>query len=186
MEVVDLSLIGARFVTPRRYGDDRGFFSEVYNLRQFAENGIEHAFVQDNHSYSAAKGTVRGLHYQAPPFAQTKLVRVLAGSIYDVIVDVRKGSPNFGQHIGVHLDTTGSQLLVPKGFLHGFITLEPDTHVLYKVDAYYSAEADGCVKWDDPDLGIDWGPAAENATLSDKDRNASSYNNFQTPFVFEA
>lgn len=185
MEVVELALIGARLIKPKRFGDERGFFSETYNRRQFVEHGITHDFVQDNHSLSATVGTLRGLHYQAPPAAQTKLVRVLAGAIYDVIVDVRRGSPTYGQHIGVHLDPAGDQLLVPKGFLHGFITLEPDTQVLYKVDDYYSAEADGCVRWDDPVLNIEWGGAARTPTLSDKDRKAPSFDQFKTPFVFE-
>lgn len=185
MEVVELGLPGARLVKPRRFGDDRGFFSETYNRRLFAEHGIDHDFVQDNHSLSVTKGTVRGLHYQAPPAAQTKLIRVLTGAIYDVIVDVRRGSPAYGQHVGVRLDTDGAQLLVPKGFLHGFITLEPDTQVVYKVDDYYSAQADGSIRWDDPDLGIDWGEGASQAILSDKDAQAPSFGSFQTPFVFE-
>ena len=185
MEVVNLELPGARLIRPRRFGDERGFFCETYNRHVFAECGVSHDFVQDNHSFSAQVGTVRGLHYQAPPFAQTKLVRVLAGAIRDVIVDVRRGSPCFGRHVGVRLDTTGDQLLVPQGFLHGFITLEPNTEVLYKVDAYYSADSDGSVLWNDPDLNIDWGQSAAIPTLSAKDISASSFKGFDSPFVFE-
>ena len=185
MEVVDLELPGARLIRPRRFGDDRGYFCEAYNRRVFAECGVSYDFVQDNHSLSVQAGKVRGLHYQAPPFAQAKLVRVLAGAIHDVIVDVRRGSPCFGRYLGVRLDTTGDQLLVPQGFLHGFITLVPDTQVLYKVDAYYSADSDGAVLWNDPDLNIDWGPAAVTPTLSNKDMNAPSFSEFNSPFVFE-
>ena len=172
-------------MTPRRFGDDRGFFSETYNERSFAEAGIDVRFVQDNHSYSAQRGTVRGLHYQAPPHAQAKLVRVAQGRIYDVAVDARKGSPTFGQHVGATLTAEGGeQIFVPAGFLHGFITLEPDTHVLYKVDDYYSKACDGAVRFDDPALAIDWGDLARSPVLSEKDAAAPSWAEFSSPFVY--
>ncbi len=185
MKVVNLELNGAKLLTPRRFEDERGYFSESYNKALLAKFGIEIDFVQDNHSVSVPVGTVRGLHYQSPPFAQAKLVRVLSGAIRDVIVDVRVGSPTFGQHLSVDLDSkTGSQLLVPAGFLHGFITLETHTEVLYKVDAYYSAECDGSVLWNDPSLGIDWGKAAVAVALSAKDRAATRFEDFKSPFVY--
>jgi dTDP-4-dehydrorhamnose 3,5-epimerase len=185
MQLVNLELPGAKLLTPRRFSDDRGFFSETYNKAQWAAQGVDTDFVHDNHSKSIQLGTLRGLHYQAPPYAQTKLVRVVSGAIRDVIVDVRIGSPSFGQHLAIELDSdTGAQLLVPIGFLHGFITLEPDTEVVYKVDAHYSAECDGAVLWNDPALGIDWGGAAATAVLSDKDRAAKRFEDFQSPFVY--
>lgn len=185
MLVQALGIPDVLVVTPRRFGDDRGFFSETYNERSFAEAGIDVRFVQDNHSYSAQRGTVRGLHYQAPPHAQAKLVRVAQGRIYDVAVDARKGSPTFGQHVGATLTAEGGeQIFVPAGFLHGFITLEPDTHVLYKVDDYYSKACDGAVRFDDPALAIDWGDLARSPVLSEKDAAAPSWAEFSSPFVY--
>jgi dTDP-4-dehydrorhamnose 3,5-epimerase len=183
IDVKKTSLDGVVIITPARFGDDRGFFSETYNERRFQEAGIDARFVQDNHSRSANKGTVRGLHYQAPPFAQAKLVRVTAGKILDVAVDARPSSPTFGKHVCVELSAeNGAQLFVPEGFLHGFVTLEPDTHVIYKVNNYYDRESDGAVRWDDPSLAVNWGIGAKEATLSAKDAEAPFWNDFVSPF----
>lgn len=183
LEVEKTALDGVVVLTPKRFADARGFFTETYNARRFSEAGVAVDFMQDNHSFSAKAGTVRGLHFQAPPFAQSKLVRVLRGAIIDVAVDARKASPSYGQWVGVELSAdNGKQIFVPQGFLHGFITLEPDTDVAYKVDAYYDKASDGAVKWDDPDLAIDWGPTAKDASLSDKDAGAQSWANFTSPF----
>lgn len=171
LEVVTTALAGVLVLTPKRFGDARGFFSEVYSRQRYRDAGVTAEFIQDNHSYSGPAGTVRGLHFQRPPFAQAKLVRVLRGVILDVVVDLRRGSPTYGRHVAVPLSAADwNQLFVPAGFAHGFCTLEPDTEVFYKVDAYYSAEHDGGILWNDPALGIDWPVAAEAALLSDKDR----------------
>ncbi|OYW61959.1 MAG: dTDP-4-dehydrorhamnose 3,5-epimerase [Bosea sp. 12-68-7] len=165
------ALPDVKIIQPKRFGDHRGFFSETYSRSAFAEAGITLAFVQDNHSLSAAVGTLRGLHFQAPPFAQDKLVRVPRGRILDVAVDIRASSPDFGRFVAVELSAENwRQLLVPAGFAHGFITLEPGTEVIYKVSAPYSPEHDRGLAFDDPALGIDWGLPAERLTLSDKDR----------------
>ena len=183
LKVESLAIPDVKLVTPPRFGDDRGFFSETYNAQRFREAGIDADFVQDNHSLSAQKGTVRGLHFQAPPFAQAKLVRVLRGAIIDVAVDVRKGSPTYGQWVSAELSAAnGVQIFVPRGFLHGFATLEPDTEIAYKVDNYYSKECDGSVLWCDETLGIDWGVPVADAVLSDKDAKAQSFAGFETPF----
>ncbi|WP_454193585.1 dTDP-4-dehydrorhamnose 3,5-epimerase [Paenibacillus sp. Marseille-Q7038] len=169
MKVTELKLDGATIIKPVVHGDNRGFFMESYNEQAFKHNGIHHIFIQDNHSLSAETGVLRGLHYQLNPKAQTKLVRVLSGAIYDVIVDIRKNSPTFGQWVGVILSEDNKhQLLVPKGFAHGFCTLVPNTQVLYKVDEYYSPENDRGIIWSDPSLGIDW--PTTNPILSDKDK----------------
>lgn len=158
-----------KLITNRRFADDRGFFCETWNSRDFKEAGITLDFVQDNEALSHKKGTIRGLHYQLPPFAQDKLVRVLRGSVYDVAVDLRRGSPTFGQHIAVTLtDREPTQLLVPAGFAHGYCTLEPDTVVAYKVTAFYSKESERGILWNDPALKIAW-PVTE-AVVSDKDQ----------------
>ncbi|WDI32461.1 dTDP-4-dehydrorhamnose 3,5-epimerase [Hyphococcus flavus] len=183
MDVQSLAIPEVKLITPRRFSDDRGFFSETYNARAFAQAGVDCAFVQDNHSYSAKTGTVRGLHYQAPPHAQSKLVRVLRGSIIDVAVDARKSSPTYGQWVKAELSAeNGVQIFVPKGFLHGFITLEPETEVAYKVDAFYDGPSDGSVKWNDPDLGIDWGVSDKDTSLSDKDASAPAWAAFKSPY----
>jgi len=183
LKVESLAIQDVKLVTPARFGDDRGFFSETYNAQRFKDAGIEADFIQDNHSLSAQRGTVRGLHFQAPPFAQSKLVRVLRGTILDVAVDVRKGSPTYGKWVSAELSAeNGVQIFVPRGFLHGFVTLEPDTEIAYKVDNYYSKECDGAVLWNDPALGIDWGIPANEAVLSDKDAAAQSFAEFETPF----
>ncbi len=176
-------LDGVLILTPKRFSDDRGFFSEVYNARTLREAGLDEVFVQDNHSYSVAPGTVRGLHYQAPPRAQGKLVRVSRGSVIDVAVDIRKGSPSFGEHVAMTLSAeNGAQLYVPAGFLHGFATLEPHTEVQYKVTDFYAAEQDGAVLWNSPELAIDWGVDPQKAVLSDKDARAAPWAEFETPF----
>lgn len=173
MQVRHLGLDGVFEISPRKFGDERGFFSETYNARSFAEAGIDLTFVQDNHSYSAAKGVVRGLHYQLPPFAQDKLVRVTRGAILDVAVDIRKSSPNFGKWVALEVSADKwNQILVPKGFAHGFITLSENTEVIYKVTDYYSPEHDRSIRFDDPAIGIDWPVPSSGVQLSDKDQKA--------------
>ncbi|MBU2999814.1 dTDP-4-dehydrorhamnose 3,5-epimerase [Roseovarius nubinhibens] len=186
MEITQTDLPGVLILTPRRFADARGFFSESWNQRVMEEAGVEIAFVQDNHSLSRDVGTVRGLHFQSPPHAQAKLVRCGRGALYDVAVDVRRGSPSYGKWVGVELSAdNGRQLLIPAGFLHGFVTRAPDTEVIYKCSDFYAPECDGAVRFDDPDLGIDWGIEASAAVLSDKDRAAQSFAAFDTPFVWE-
>lgn len=169
MNVTPLKLTDAYVLEPVVHGDHRGFFIESYNDSLFKQHGITYNFIQDNQSLSAEAGVLRGLHYQLNPKAQTKLIRVLTGAIYDVIVDIRKSSPSFGQWVGVILsEHNHRQLLVPKGFAHGFCTLVPNTQVLYKVDEYYSPENDRGILWNDPALGIDW--PTSKPILSDKDQ----------------
>lgn len=173
MQVRSLGLDGVLEISPRKFGDDRGFFSETYNAKSFAEAGIDLTCVQDNHSYSAAKGVVRGLHYQLPPFAQDKLVRVTRGAILDVAVDIRKSSPTFGKWVALEVSAEKwNQILVPKGFAHGFITLVENTEVIYKVTEYYSPEHDRSIRFDDPAIGIDWPISSSSVQLSDKDQKA--------------
>lgn len=184
MEVERLEIPEILVLTPRRFADDRGFFVETYNSSRLAATGVESVFVQDNMSYSKAAGTLRGLHYQRPPFAQAKLVSVLKGRIFDVAVDVRRGSPTYGRHAAIELSAdSGQQIFVPAGFLHGFLTLEPDTIVAYKVDAGYSAEADGSIRWNDPDLAIAW-PKTDALILSPKDASAPPFATFESPFNY--
>lgn len=160
-------------VRPRKFGDARGFFSETFSARALAEHGLRYDFVQDNQSFSAERGVLRGLHYQLPPYAQTKLVRVVRGAIFDVAVDIRRGSPSFGKWIGLEVSAERwNQILVPAGFAHGFVTLEPGTEVAYKVDAYYSPEHDRGISHADPAIGIDWPVPAGERRLSDKDARA--------------
>lgn len=167
----DLEIEGLKLVTPRKFGDERGFFSETHNASTWDKAGLHYQFVQDNHSLSRDVGTVRGLHFQTAPFAQDKLVRVVQGRILDVAVDLRRSSPTFGRHVAVELSKENwRQLFIPIGFAHGFVTLEPDTEVLYKVTNFYSPNHDFGLAWDDPDLGIDWPDAAKNAMLSAKDQ----------------
>jgi dTDP-4-dehydrorhamnose 3,5-epimerase len=171
LDVESLSIPEVKLIRPKRHGDSRGFFSETYNKRAFAEAGIEIDFVQDNHAYSATANTVRGLHFQTHPWAQHKLVRVVRGAILDVAVDLRHGSPSFGQHVRAEISARAwNQILVPIGFAHGLRTLEPDTEVLYKVSNYYAPEHDAGLLWTDPALGIDWGLDPAEAQLSDRDR----------------
>ena len=177
------ALDGVIIVTPKVFGDSRGSFQETYNRETWARFGIHTAFVQDNQSWSRDAGTVRGLHYQAPPHAQAKLVRVLAGEIWDVAVDIRRDSPTFGQWTGVTLSAANNrQLLIPAGFLHGFVTRVPDTVVAYKCSDTYAPDCEGSVRFDDPDLGIDWSIDPQDAVLSDKDARAPSFADLDTPF----
>ncbi|MCS6930842.1 MAG: dTDP-4-dehydrorhamnose 3,5-epimerase [Acetobacteraceae bacterium] len=170
-EARETAISGPLLVSARRFADSRGFFAETYSRRDFATLGIGEEFVQDNHSLSAEAGVLRGLHFQLPPAAQAKLVRVLRGRIRDVVVDLRHGSPTFGRHLLLELSAEdGMQLYVPVGFAHGFLTLEPGTEVAYKVSAPYAPECDRGLAWDDPALGIAWGIAPEAVILSEKDR----------------
>lgn len=173
MDIKPLELDGVLLITMKKHGDNRGFFSEVFRKDLFEAAAGPVDFVQDNHSRSATKGTLRGLHYQAPPFAQGKLVRVTRGAVLDVAVDIRRASPTFGKHVAVELSEDNWQALwVPPGFLHGFCTLTDDVEFLYKVTAYYSAQHDGGVVWNDPDIGIRWPFADDAVTLSAKDKAA--------------
>jgi dTDP-4-dehydrorhamnose 3,5-epimerase len=172
VQILNTEIADVKLIKPVRHGDARGFFSEIYREDAMHKYGIELHFVQENHSLSAARGVLRGLHFQTPPAAQAKLVRVAAGSILDVAVDIRRGSPSYGKHVAVVLNAAdGFQLLVPEGFAHGFCTLEPNTEVVYKVSAYYSPENDKGMLWNDPALGIKWSCSEAEATLSEKDRH---------------
>ena len=183
MQVEQTALPGVLILTPQRFGDARGFFSESWNKARMAEHGIGHEFVQDNHSLSATPGTIRGLHFQSPPHAQDKLVRCGRGALYDVAVDIRKGSPSYGTWFGIELSAeNGKQLLVPKGFLHGFITRVAETEIIYKCTDYYAPECDGAVAWDS--CGIDWGFEG-TPLLSEKDAAAPALADFDSPFSWE-
>ena len=174
-------LEGLLILTPRRFGDARGFFSESWNAQTMADAGIDLAFVQDNHSLSARKGTLRGLHFQTPPMAQGKLVRCGRGALFDVAVDIRSGSATFGQWFGVELSAeNGRQLLVPVGFAHGFVTLSDDTEICYKCTAPYAPECDAGIAWNDPAIGVEWGVV--DPVLSDKDAQAGMLAQVGTPF----
>jgi len=183
VKITQTALAGVILIEPRRFGDERGFFSESWNKRTLATHGIETDFVQDNHSMSAAVGTVRGLHFQAPPSAQAKLVRCGRGALFDVAVDIRRGSPTYGNWVGYELSFDNArQLLIPEGFLHGFVTRQADTEIIYKCSDYYDAAADGAVAWDS--CGIDWGIAG-TPILSEKDAIAPALSDFESPFVYE-
>lgn len=185
LSVAETALPGVVILTPRRFGDARGFFCESWNKARMAGAGLDYDFVQDNHSMSTATGTLRGLHFQAPPSAQAKLVRCGRGRLYDVAVDIRAGSPTFGQWIGVELSfDNGRQLLIPRGFLHGFVTREPMTEIVYKCDGYYDAGADGAVRWNDPAIGIDWGLTGD-PVLNDRDAKAPFLAELGTVFTHE-
>ena len=184
MQVEKTVLDGVLLLTPKRFGDTRGFFSESWNRRVMVKYGIDFDWVQDNHSLSSQAGTIRGLHFQAPPHAQDKLVRCGRGALYDVVVDIRKGSPTYGQWFGSELSfENGRQLLVPAGFLHGFVTLQPNTEILYKCTDYYVPECDGAVHYDS--LGVDWGLGGLEPVLSEKDAKASNFTNFESPFTWK-
>ncbi len=177
------NLEGVFIITPQVFGDHRGWFCETYTAQKFHEIGIDTVFVQDNQSYSKGKGTIRGLHFQTAPAAQTKLLRCTRGKILDVAVDIRKGSPSFGKWVGVELSAENKKMIyIPKGFAHGFLTLSEDVEVQYKVDAYYSPENDRSIRFNDPAIGIDWG--TNNPILSDKDRNAPLLSQSDANFVF--
>lgn len=173
-------------ITPARHGDARGFFSESFNARALAEVGVTLPFVQDNHSLSQQAGTVRGLHFQNPPHAQGKLVRCGKGALFDVAVDIRRGSPSYGKWYGVELSfENGRQLWVPPGFAHGFATLRPETEIVYKCTDYYAPDAEGALRWNDPDIGIEWGGDLSDPVLSEKDANAPLLADFQPVFEYE-
>ncbi len=183
VQVTKTDLDGVLLLEPARFGDDRGFFSESWSRKTLADHGITIDFVQDNHSLSRAAGTVRGLHFQAPPHAQTKLVRCGRGRLFDVAVDIRKGSPTFGRWVGFELSfENGRQLLIPAGFLHGFVTLEPDTEIVYKCSDYYAPDCDGAVRWDS--CGIDWPDFGTAPVLSLKDAAAPTLAEFNSPFTY--
>ena len=171
-------------IKPQRHGDHRGFFAETYSRRKYSELGIDVEFVQDNHSLSREVGTLRGLHFQAPPHAQAKLVRCGRGALFDVAVDIRRGSPTYGQWKAYELTAeNGEQLSVPVGFAHGFVTLEPDSEIVYKCSDYYAPETEGAVLWNDPDIGIEW-PTDADPILSDKDAVAPLLSELESPFIF--
>lgn len=183
LTVIPASIEAVKIITPKWFRDSRGVFCETYNRDRFFEHGIELEFVQDNQSSSTEVGTIRGLHFQNNPAAQDKLVRVLRGSIYDVAVDLRRSSPTYGKWVAETLSAgNGKQVLVPVGFAHGFCTLEPDTHVLYKVTAYYSPANDLGIAWDDPDLAIDWPIPPGKAILSEKDTRHPGLRSLPTYF----
>jgi len=181
----ELALPGVYLFSPKRHGDNRGFFSETFSARQFAEYVPDTIFVQDNHSLSAEAGVIRGLHFQTPPHTQGKLVRVPRGRVLDVVVDLRVGSPTYGEHLTVELSADNwQQLWVPPGLAHAFCTLEPDTEFCYKVTGYYAPDCDAGIAFDDPDLNIDWKIDPAAATLSDKDRKLPRLKDFSSPFIF--
>lgn len=178
-----LALSGAYEITPEKYGDERGFFSETYNALAFEAQGLTLDFMQDNFSYSAKIGVLRGLHYQSEPFAQDKLVRVLRGSIFDVLVDLREGSPTHKQWVGLEVSAEKwNQVFVPKGFAHGFMTLERDTEIAYKVTAPYNKEHDHAIHAEDEDLGIEWPLPPESRVFSDRDRAAPNLRDVEPGF----
>lgn len=183
IEVRPLSLPGLLEIVPQRHGDERGFFCETYSAAELLRHGIDLVFMQDNESLSREPGTLRGLHYQCPPAAQAKLLRVTRGRVFDVVVDLRKASPTRGKWAGLELCAErGNQILVPGGFAHGFVTLEPDTEVQYKVTFPYSREHDRAIWFADPDIGIDWPIPADSVTVSQKDRSAPLLKDQDTGF----
>lgn len=170
MKVTETALKGVYVVEPQVFGDGRGWFMESWSKRKLAEAGIDVDFVQDNQSFSAAKGTLRGLHYQLNPMCQAKLLRCTRGEILDVAVDIRRGSPQYAKWVGVHLSAENKkQLFIPRGFAHGFITLTDNVEVMYKADNYYAPECDGNIRWNDPDIGVDWEIEPTNLSAKDKD-----------------
>lgn len=177
---------GLLSISVNRHGDVRGFFEETYNQKAYFSAGIETVFVQDNHSVSEFSGTVRGLHYQEAPHAQAKLVRCGRGSLFDVAVDIRIGSPTYAQWYGEVLSSeNGRQLYIPEGFAHGFMTLEDDTEIVYKCSDFYAPECEGAVRFDDPDIGIEWPHIDRSTSLSEKDATAPSLRDVKSPFNFE-
>ena len=186
MLVSALHIEGLLLLAPPRFSDRRGFFAETYSARMLAEHGITEWFVQDNHSLSTDAGTVRGLHFQRPPHAQAKLVRCGRGALFDVAVDIRKGSPTYGKWFGAELSfENGRQLYIPAGFAHGFVTREPGTEIVYKCSDYYAPEAEGALRFDDADIGIDWRVDVLSLIISEKDAAAGLLADFDSPFIFE-
>lgn len=189
LKVTQTNLMDVKIIEPAVFGDHRGFFTESYSKEAFNEVGITFDFVQDNHSLSVEAGVIRGLHFQKGEAAQTKLIRVVSGAVLDVIVDIRKGSPTYGKSEGYILSADNQrQLLVPKGFAHGFVTLTPNVNFLYKCDNYYNAEADAGIAFDDPALGIDWPLDLSKAILSEKDKQHPTLASFEkeNPFIYGA
>ncbi len=186
MEIRPLSIADVKLVIPRVHRDGRGFLSETYSKRTLSSAGIVMDFVQDNHTFSAEAGTVRGLHFQVPPHAQGKLLRVTQGSIFDVAVDIRLGSPSFGKHVSAVISAENwMQIWIPAGFAHGYCTLEPDTEVIYKVTDYYAPEFDRGLRWDDAEIGIKWPVDAGAVRISEKDRKQPTLKELAPVFVFE-
>ena len=183
MNIQSLSLPEVKIITPKINNDQRGYFSEIYHFQQLASQEIEIDFVQDNQSYSLQQNVIRGLHFQSPPFAQDKLVRCISGSILDVVVDIRKSSVNFGKYLTKNITSKSfQQILVPKGFAHGIMTLEPSTTILYKVSNYYSPDHDHGIFWNDPSLDIPWGASNNDVIVSDKDAALPKWKEFSSPF----
>lgn len=181
-----MSLSIPKRIVPARFGDSRGWFTESYSRRRLAELGIDIEFVQDNHSFSATRGTLRGIHFQSPPHAQAKLVRCTAGAIWDVAVDLRSGSPTYGQWVAAELTASGGeQLYVPGGFGHAFVTLTDNVEVAYKASRYYAPECDGGIVWNDPDVAIDWPMADLEPVLSAKDEALPGLKQFVSPFAYD-
>ncbi len=186
MDIKATKLPGVLLLKPRYFDDARGYFVETYNLRAARAAGLAADFVQDNQAFSLQRGTVRALHFQVPPHAQAKLVRVLRGAIYDVAADLRAGSPSYGRWVAATLTAQGGeQIFVPRGFAHGYCTLEADTEVAYKVDDYYAPDCERGLIWNDPTLAIDWPVAASDAVLSDKDRKLPRFADFVSPFRYD-
>ncbi|MGA8601605.1 MAG: dTDP-4-dehydrorhamnose 3,5-epimerase [Beijerinckiaceae bacterium] len=182
-----LSIADVIVVRVRKFADSRGHFLETFRKADFAEMGVDCEFVQDNQAFSAQTGTIRGLHFQVPPHAQAKLVRVLRGAVYDAAVDLRRGSPTYGKWCGARLTADGGeQIFVPRGFAHGYCTLEPDTVVAYKVDSYYAPQSEAGIIWSDSAIGIDWSVPAERVLVSDKDAKLPSLGAFDSPFEMPA
>tara|TARA_B110000977_G_scaffold28777_1_gene37102 strand:- start:589 stop:1149 length:561 start_codon:yes stop_codon:yes gene_type:complete len=185
MEIIETMLAGVKLLKPIRFGDNRGFFAETYNCRVFEGLGIDVDFIQDNHSLSSVVGTVRGLHFQAPPSAQAKLVRCGRGAIFDVAVDIRCGSSTYGQWVGYELSAeNGIQLYIPSGFAHGFVTLEHNSEIIYKCSDYYDAKTEGSLRWNDPELRIEW-PIVGDVIIKEHDAKAPLFVNFNSPFGLE-
>ncbi len=181
MQVIKEPLKGLLVIKPSVFSDKRGYFFESFNRQVFEQAGIPTEYVQDNESLSAEVGVLRGLHYQAPPHAQDKLIRVIRGRVLDIVVDIRKNSETYGRHFRIEMTSTDKEMLfVPKGFAHGFVTLEPNSIFSYKCSALYNKESEGTIMWNDPELDLDWG--VENPILSDKDRKGRSFKDFSSPF----
>lgn len=185
MDIIETAIKDVFIIQPKRHGDARGFFSETFKQEALVDAGIDLTWIQDNHSFSSQRGVVRGLHFQAEPFGQAKLLRVTRGSILDVAVDIRVGSPTYGQNVAVELSADNwRQLLIPIGFAHGFCTLSEETEVIYKVTAGYAPQAEGGLMWDDVDLGIDWPIKETEALLSERDKLWPAFADFSSPFQF--
>jgi dTDP-4-dehydrorhamnose 3,5-epimerase len=185
MDIQSLAIADVKLIRPTKHGDERGFFSEIFRDDLLARHGVGGPFVQDNHVYSAAQGVLRGLHFQKPPHAQGKLVRCVRGAILDVAIDIRGGSPTFGRHVAAEISAANwTQIWVPPGFAHGYVTLEPDCEIIYKVTDYYAPASETGMAWDDPALGIDWRLNASELVLSDKDRHNARLADIATPFQY--